>query len=378
VTTFPPRVLTQGQASAGPTSADTVRCAGEVKHTRMIRLAAIVSLVLASACTDRSGPAADPHTDRLVERAFVSMGTELRLAASTGDEARAATAFDAVFAEFERLDRLMSVWHEDSDIARLNAAAGMQSVEVSPEVLEVLYAARRISELSDGKFDVTFGALSGLWRFDHDQDNRIPSRSAVSERLPLVDYRQLEIQGHTAFLGRQGMRAHLGGIGKGYALDRAAAILREHGLRDFLIQSGGDLYAAGQRDGRPWRIGIRDPRGPEDRSFAVVESADTAISTSGDYERFFIQDGRRYHHLLDPSTGEPATGCRSVTVLAARAVDADALSTAVFIAGPEAGMRLIEGLPGMEAVVVTAHNEVLVSSGLRQRLVMLTPPTDGL
>ncbi len=306
------------------------------------------------------------------------MGTELRLTASGSDEARAVAAFDAVFAEFDRLDRLMSVWHEGSDIERLNAAAGTHPVTVSPEVLEVLHAARRISEWTDGKFDVTFGVLSGLWRFDHDQDNRIPSRSAVSERLPLIDYRQLEMNGNTAFLRREGMRAHLGGIGKGYAIDRAAAILREHGLRDFLIQSGGDLYAAGQRGGRPWRIGIRDPRGPEDRSFAVVEPDTAAISTSGDYERFFIQDGRRYHHLLDPSTGQPATGCRSVTIVATRAVDADALSTAVFIAGPDAGMALIERLPDAEAVIVTAENEVRVSSGLRQRLVMLAPPTGGL
>ena len=316
---------------------------------------------------------------RLVERARPSMGSELRLTAWTTDEPAAVAGFDAVFAEFERLEALMSVWRPGSDILRLNAAAGDHPIPVSPEVVEVLGVARQVSEWTDGTFDVTFGALSDLWKFDHDQDNTIPDPAIVRERLPLVDYRALEVDARagTAFLRRKGMRAHLGGIGKGYAVDRAVAMLRSRGLRDFMIQAGGDLYVAGLKEGRPWRLGIRDPRGPAGKSFALLDLSDGTFSTSGDYERFFLKDGRRYHHILDLKRGEPARGCRSVTLVTDRAVLADALAKGVFILGPEAGMALIEKLPGVEGVIVSATNEVRVSSGLRDKLTVLSAPTDA-
>src|SRR5258706_1197492 len=210
---------------------------------------------------------------RLVERARPAMGSELRLTAWTTDEPAAVAAFDAVFAEFERLEGLMSVWRPGSDILRLNAAAGEHPVPVSPEIVEVLGIARQVSDWTDGAFDVTFGALSDLWKFDHDRDNTIPEPAIVRQRLPFVDYRALDVdpRGGTAFLRRNGMRAHLGGIGKGYAVDRAVAMLRSRGLRDFMIQAGGDLYVGGLKDGRPWRLGIRDPRGPAGKSFALLD-----------------------------------------------------------------------------------------------------------
>jgi thiamine biosynthesis lipoprotein len=144
-----------------------------------------------------------------------------------------------------------------------------------------------------------------------------------------------------------------------------------------MIQAGGDLYVAGRRGERPWRVGIRDPRGPADRTIAAIELSDGTFSTSGDYERFFLRDGRRYHHILDVRTGEPARGCRSVTIVADRAILADALAKGVFVLGPEAGMALIERLPNVEGVIVSAANEVLVSSGLTNRLERLAAPTDA-
>jgi thiamine biosynthesis lipoprotein len=301
------------------------------------------------------------------------------VAAWTRDEAAALAAFDGVFREFDRLDASMSVWREGSDVRRLNSAAGDRPVPVSREVIEVLGIAHEVSEWTAGKFDVTFGALTDLWKFDHDQDNRVPDPEEVRRRLGLVDYRavQIDAKAGTAFLTRKGMRVHLGGIGKGYAVDRAVAILRERGLEDFMIQAGGDMYVAGRRGDRPWRLGIRDPRGPADRSFAVLDLADSTLSTSGDYERFFFKDGRRYHHILDLDRGMPATGCRSVTLVSDRAVLADAVAKGVFVLGPTEGMALIERLPGLEGVIVSASNEVLVSSGLRDRLVRLAQPTDA-
>jgi thiamine biosynthesis lipoprotein len=195
----------------------------------------------------------------------------------------------------------------------------------------------------------------------------------------LIDYRQLEVddQAGTAFLRREGMAVNLGGIGKGYAVERARDILGTRGLRDFMIQFGGDMYVAGRAGDKPWRIGIQDPRGPGGRSFAVMDVSDSTFSTSGDYERFFIRNGRRYHHIIDPATGEPAMGCRSVTIVTASPTIADGLSKGVFIQGPEAGMALIERLPDVEGVIVSAKNEVLVSSGLKGRVTLLAQPTDA-
>jgi thiamine biosynthesis lipoprotein len=307
------------------------------------------------------------------------MGTELRLSAWTQDNAAAQKAFDAVLAEFARLEGLMSVWREGSDVQRINEAAGRGPVDVSPETIELLLLARQVSDWTGGKFDVTFAALSPFWRFDHDQDNRVPPASDIAAALSLIDYRQLEVNvpARTVFLRRDGMRIHLGGIGKGYAVDRGAAILRRHGIANFMIQSGGDLYVAGRRGDRPWQIAIQDPRGAPDRVIAALALSDLTVSTSGDYERAFVQDGVRYHHLLDPDSGQPARGCRSVSIVAASAVVADGLATGVFVMGPEQGLALIERLPGVEGVIVTAGNEVLVSSGLEDEISLLAPPSDG-
>jgi len=321
-----------------------------------------------------------PSSTGLVERAAAAMGSEIHLTAWTADEPAAAAAFDAVFQEMDRLENVMSTWREKSDIARLNAAAGLHPVQVSTEVRDVLQTARQVSDWTGGKFDVTFAALSGLWKFDYqDKDNTIPDRKEVAQRLAFINYRDVDVdeKSGTAFLKRKGMRVNLGGIAKGYAVDRAAGILRQRGFHDFIIQFGGDMYVAGKRGDRPWRVAIRDPRGLGEQIFASMDLADSTFTTSGDYERFFMKDGRRYHHIIDPATGDPASGCRSVTIVADRAVLADALSTGVFILGPEAGMALIEKLPGVEGVIVSAKNDVLISSGLKAKLTLLAAPTNA-
>ena len=316
---------------------------------------------------------------RAVSASRLSMGSAVTITAWTADETRTKAVFEEVFAEFTRLEKLMSTWIAGSDISRVNRDAGVRPVQVAPEVREVLAAARRISEWTGGKFDVTFGALSGLWKFDHDQDDAIPDMREVRRRLPLIDYRAIEVDDRagTVFVARKGASIHLGGIGKGYAVDRAASLLRARGLRDVLIQSGGDIYAGGLKDGKPWTLGIQDPRGAANRAFAELDLSDGTFSTSGDYERAFVRNGTRYHHILDPDTGQPARGARSVTIVTNRAVMADGLSTGVFILGADAGMALIERLPDVEGVIVSEKNEVLISSGLRNKIHIVAAPTDA-
>lgn len=342
-------------------------------------LAGILSVALGCGNQPRS-PAPSAPAPTVVYRSHPTMGAQVTILAHTADQAAAVEAFQTAFREFDRLDAMLSVWRETSDVSRVNAAAGQHPVRVSAETMEVMARAREISDWTDGKFDVTFGALSGLWKFDHDQDNKIPARDEIRVRLPLVDYHDLVIDraARTAMLRRNGMRAHLGGIGKGYAVDRAVAILRGRGLRDFMVQAGGDLYVAGRRGERSWRVGIRDPRGAPDAFFAIIGLTNATFSTSGDYERFFVHEGRRYHHIVDPDLGEPAQGCRSVTVMAPDATTADGLSTGVFILGATRGLELIERLEGVGAVIVDRENRVHVSKRLEGRVKILYQPTPGL
>lgn len=341
------------------------------------RLVAVLLTAAVSACSPTVEQQAATAT--LIERSTVAMGSSLTVTVVSPDGESARRAIQLVFDEFATLEARLSVWKPGSDVERINTAAGKASVVVSLDTIDVLQLAMEAGDRTGGKFDVTFGALSGLWKFDHDQDNLLPDPNAIRQRLPLIDYQQLVVDraARTAFLRRAGMRLHLGGIGKGFAIDRAAGILRAHGLRDFMIQAGGDLYVAGRRGDRPWRVAIRDPRGPADRLIAALDLTDGTFSTSGDYERFFMHDGTRYHHILDPDSGQPARGLRSVTVVAERAVDADTLSTGIFVMGAEQGMALVERLPNIDAVLVTDRNEVLVSSGLRDRLIRLAEPTDA-
>ena len=243
--------------------------------------------------------------------------------------------------------------------------------------VDMLRAAAQVSAWTEGGFDITFGALAEIWKFDHDQDGRVPGAAEIAAHRARVDYRAVVVDDGpgTVRLARPGVHVHLGGIGKGYAVDRAVAMLRGAGLTDFMVQAGGDLYVAGRAGDTPWRLGIQDPRGTGGEPFAVVELTDATFSTSGDYERFFVKDGVRYHHIVDPKTGEPARECRSVTIVAREAVWADGLSTGVFILGPERGMALVERLPDVDAVIVTADNRVLVSRGLVGRVEMRRSPT---
>lgn len=314
----------------------------------------------------------------LIDREFAAMGSGLRVAIWTTDEARAVAAAARVKQEFDRLEALLSIWKPGSDVVRLNEAAGRRPVVVDRDTIEVLEMARDAGVRTNGKFDITFGALAEIWKFDHDQDNVVPERSAIETRLPFVDYTAIAIDPaeRTAFVSRPGVRVHLGGISKGYAIDRAVAMLRAEGFHDFLLQAGGDMFAGGTNNGPPWKLGIADPRA-DHGAFAAVEVQDATFSTSGDYERFFMKDGVRYHHLIDPDSGMPARGCRSVTIVARRGVMADVLSTGVFIMGPEAGMKLIEETPDVEGVIVTANNQVLISSGLSGRVDIRGAPTDA-
>ncbi len=290
-------------------------------------------------------------------------------------------SIDEALGEFSRLERLMSTWIASSEVSAINAHAFERPVAVGPETFAVLERSRWAGDLSHGVFDITFEVMKGLWRFDHDLDGQVPDPGAVEARRVLVDYRDVALDAtrREVRLRRPETRINLGGIAKGYAVDRAVQRLLRGGLVDFVVQAGGDLYAHGHKpDGSPWIVGVRDPRGPEGSFFGSLAVEDHAFSTAGDYERSFVRDGKRYHHILDPRTGYPATACRGVTVWASDAFTADAIDDAIFILGPAEGLALCERVAGCGAVIVDAANKVWVSPQLTSRFHQHRPPTDAL
>jgi thiamine biosynthesis lipoprotein len=283
--------------------------------------------------------------------------------------------------EIGRLEKLMSSWRDDSEIALVNRRAG-QSVPVSAETFAVLEKSLWAGRISSGAFDISFDALSEVWRFGDAREAtpRPPSKSSVEKLRRRVDYRKvvLDTAQRSVRIGAE-QRIGLGGIAKGYIVDRAADVLRRAGLEAFLVQAGGDLYGKGRKpNGAPWVSGVQDPRGPDGQYFATLELEDRAFSTAGDYARSYVHAGKRYHHIIDPKTGFPATASRSVTVWAPDAFLADAVDDAIFILGAVRGLELVESLEGVGAVIVDRDNRVHVSRRLKGKVRLLREPTAGL
>jgi thiamine biosynthesis lipoprotein len=321
---------------------------------------------------------------RAFARTFPVMGTDVTFTAWTSDPPHAERAFAVAYAEIQRIERLMTDWERpgqpESDIVRINKAAGKAAVEVSPETIEVIEKSLEMSRLSHGAFDITFAAMKGLWRFDEDMERKLPPADEIARRRKLIDWTKVIVnrKARTVRLREAGMRMGLGGIAKGYAVDRCAAVLRAQGLTDFMVKAGGDLFCAGSKSGQSWMVGVRDPRGGPNDIIAKMPIRDHAFSTAGDYERGYVLDGKRYHHIIDPKTGYPATASREVTIFAPTAFDADALDDAVFILGPKKGLELVESMPGCAALIVDAHNQVWMSKSLEGKLERTAAPTDGI
>ncbi|WP_375765205.1 FAD:protein FMN transferase [Archangium gephyra] len=311
------------------------------------------------------------------------MGTTVTVTLVGGTAEKAREGFDAAFGAFERVNQVMNEWRPDSELSAVNRKAGDgEWVAVPEDLCAALRRGVQGAEETGGLFDPTWAALRGMWRFGTDLTPALPDAAELKKRCALISYEDLEFApaadggapGCGVRLKRAGMQLGLGGLAKGWGVDDAVKKLRGQGFKDFFVQAGGDFYAAGKKAGRPWKVGIRDPRGEPDSVFAVLEVSDAAFSTSGDYENFFVLEGKRYHHIIDPRTCYPATASRSATVLAPSAVDAEVLTKSVFILGGQEGLALAEKY-GASAVVVTADNQVRVSLGLEKKLKRLKTPS---
>jgi len=304
-----------------------------------------VSLICAIALASCSGRAEPSRTE------FV-LGTVCSIALY--DQGKSAV-YNDVFNRLREIEDRMSVNLPDTDVARVNAAAGIAPVQVHDDVFEVIRQSLHYAEISGGAFDPTVGPLVSLWGIGGDNP-RVPSQAEIDSALTLVNWRDVELDGErlSVFLRRPGMALDLGAIAKGYSADEAAAIIRKAGLKRAIIDLGGNILAYGEKqDKTPWNVGIQTPLEDRGAYFGIISGPERSFVTSGIYEKYFEADGERYHHIFSPSNGYPVrNGLMAVTIIAEYSIDADALSTAVFVLGYEKGRALVESLEGTEAVFV--------------------------
>ena len=290
------------------------------------------------------------------------MATRIAVEVWHDDPAAATAAIDAVIAEMHRIDELMTVYKPESQLSRVNRDAATAPVNVDPELSGLISRALEFSEMSAGAFDITYASVGYLYDY---REHKHPTEAQIQAALPAVNWRHVVVNSSAStvrFL-KPGVRIDLGGIAKGHAVDSSIAILRARGITNATVTAGGDSRIIGDRRGRPWIVGIRHPD-DRNRVIARIPLEDSAISTSGDYERFFDEDGVRYHHIIDPKTGKSPHRVRSVTVIAPTSTIAEGLTKSVFIMGPERGIALVETQPDADAVVVTAEGKVIYSKGL--------------
>ncbi len=291
------------------------------------------------------------------------MGTAIHVEVWHEDGARARQAIDSVLNEMRHVDAEMSPYKPASEVSKINVNAGVEPVSVSGELVRLIDTAQHVSDLTHGAFDITFASAGHLYNY---REHKRPSSAALEAAVAVIDYHQITLDKTHARVGlnKAGMRIDLGGIAKGYAVERCVRLLREQGIEHALVTAGGDTRVLGDRVGRPWIVGIRHPR-QDNQLITRIPLDDEAISTSGDYERFFEEQGTRYHHILNPATGDSAREVTSVSIVGPDATYTDALSTSVFVMGVERGLALIEGMAGYEALIMDHNGKLHYSSGLQ-------------
>jgi len=289
------------------------------------------------------------------------MGTLVEITVIPANEKAIREAFEAL----KKVDALMSTYKEDSEISILNREGKAQ---VSEETLEVIEDAIKFSNLTDGAFDITCRPLINLWK-KAKKEEKVPTEEEIEEAISLVGYQRIILEGNQIRLEKKGMQIDLGGIAKGYAVDKAIEALKKNSIKRALVNAGGDLYALGtDRQGEKWQIGVQDPR-EEDKIIDIIKVKDRAVATSGDYRRYFTLEGKRFSHIVNPKTGLTVQDVpMSVTIVGPGATTTDALSTGVFVLGPEEGMKLIESLPEVEGMIISEGMKKLTSEGWEEFL----------
>lgn len=292
-----------------------------------------------------------------------AMTTPIELEMWSENARHAETVSKLVFAEFNRIESMMTRYRNSSELSKVNRTAARQPVSISNDLFFVIEQAQKVSRLSAGAFDITFASAGYLYDF---RAALQPSGTELSKHVSAIDYRNVLLNEpkQTIRFKQQGVMIDLGGIAKGFAVDQGIRLLDEQGVRHARLSAGGDMRLLGDKRGKPWIVGIKDPRS-DDEHVVALPLADVSVSTSGDYERFFIDEtGKRIHHILSPETGKPAQGIQSVTVIGPDTITTDGLSTAIFVLGVEKGLKMIARLEGIDVIIIDAERKVHFSDGL--------------
>ncbi|MDP1813434.1 MAG: FAD:protein FMN transferase [Leadbetterella sp.] len=295
------------------------------------------------------------------------MGNRFVITVASADSVKAESLIDDAVAEIQRIESLLTTFSENSQTNQINQNAGIQAVKVESEVFELIVRAKRISELTDGAFDLSYGSLDKrFWNFDKTMA-QLPDAQTAKEKVKLINYKNIILDKTlgTVFLKEKGMRIGFGGIGKGYAADKAAQLLRNKGVTSGIVNASGDLITWGnQPNGNPWTISLAHPDLPTE-AFSKLNISNLAVATSGNYEKFVMIDGKKYSHTINPKTGYPISGIKSVSIICPIAELADALATPVTIMGVEAGLNLINQLNGVEGIIIDDQNHVYKSDNIK-------------
>jgi len=293
------------------------------------------------------------------------MGTRITVELWSEDPVKAEQAIDAVLAEMRHIDDTMSTYKPTSEVSQVNDKAANGPMHISKELFDLLTTAKEYSVITEGAFDITYASVGYLYDFRKHQH---PDEEQIAKALPAIDYRHviLDSKNQTVYFSQKGVRIDLGGIAKGYSVDRGIDVLKSLGYTRAYVGAGGDSRIIGDRFGKPWVVGIRDPRKGEGNVIARIPLVDAAISTSGDYERFFEEKGVRYHHIIDPHTGHSASKVRSATVIGPYATRTDGLSKTAFVLGPEKAMEIYNRLDDIDAIIVKLDGTVVYSKGMQR------------
>ena len=338
-------------------------------YIRMV-MAVVISIILAvgvTGCTGNGGTASGDTDYNIVSDTAFMLDTTVSVTLYDWEDE---STLDKAFDEIDRLDKLLNVNAAGSDLEKLYLAAGKDYTEVSEDTLYVISTSLKYSELSGGLFDITAGPFISLWNIK-DGSGHIPTAEELEEVLPLIDYKKILINGNKVMLQEPGMKANLGAIAKGYIADKVKEVLINEGVEHAIINLGGNVVTIGGKpEGNPFKIGIQDPFEGTGDIIATLEVDNMSLVSSGSYERYFEENGVRYHHILDPTTGFPSdSGLAGITIISEKSIDGDALSTSVFLLGLDAGKELIESLDGVEAVFITEAGDIIVTPGLEGKLI---------
>lgn len=331
----------------------------------------IILVVIAAAGCD-----AQPSGRQKISKDFFYMDTLINITVYSSDQVKGQEAVEKAAGEFQRINNLVGRFSgknlpdpQSSDVYRVNEKAGIEPVQVSNDTLAMVERAKYFTELSGGAFNFAIGPVMDLWCFGGEKC-RVPTAAELKKTLALTNYREVVIDkiAKTIFLPKKGMIMDLGGVAKGYATDLAVKSLRSAGIKSALVNAGGNVFTVGSKpDGSPWKIGIQDPR-DENNVVAIVSVTDSAVVSSGDYERYFEKNGVRYHHIIDPANGNPARGLIGTTIIMDNSTDADILSTSMFVLGAEKGMALQKKLPGVEIVFINDRKEISFTDTLEGKI----------